>query len=451
MKTLTKSLLMAGIAWVTLMPAAAQDVEALEARITQLETMLAELKADMAKQKAHEDQMQEQIDQERDDIVRLEKTTQEIIQAAAASAEPTEVEGFRVRDTILKFGGFVDFDAHFTHLSGGAIPSNSIARDFHIPNATPVGGLSTDVVDFTAQASRFFLQGQRDINGVPLTGYIELDFLGSFQGNERVSSSFAPRIRRAYIDYGRFRVGQEWTTFQNTSSIPESASFLTLAEGQIFIRQPLARYTHGPFQLAVETPNTTVAKVGGVSLEADSNFIPDFIARYNAKGDWGNVSISAIARQLRHATPGDDSDTFGYGFSASGRINVFERSDIRFNVFGGEGVGRYAGLNTFDGAALNPITGELEAIPTYGGFFAYRHPFGETARINVGYSAIKAEHPDFIDPSEPDFLQSAFAAILWDLGPNLTVGGEVLYGNRELESGLDGDILRFTLSSKYAF
>ena len=284
-----------------------------------------------------------------------------------------------------------------------------------------------------------------------MTGYIELDFLVTGQGNERVSNSFSPRIRRAYIDYGNWRLGQEWSTFQNTSAIPESASFLTLSEGQVFVRQAQIRYTKGAFQFALENPNATVADIGGGSIESDSSYVPDIVARYNWKGDFGNVSLSALGRQLRLERAGVDEQTFGYGVNLAGRINLWGRDDFRFNAVAGEGLGRYVALNTFDGAALNPTTGDLEAIPVFGGFGVWRHPFTDTTRINIGYSALVADNPSYIAGTEPRFVHSAYAALLWDPLPKFTVGGEVLVGRRELENGNSGDIARVTFSTKYSF
>ncbi len=417
------------------------DRAALEARIEALEEAIADLRAE--------------LESDHEEILRIEemaeKNTEEIVSVNALTMP--RAAGFRVGDTTISLGGFVDLDAHFTHLTDGAIDSGSIARDIFIPGATPVGGDSTTTADFTAQSSRFYFSGSREVGGKEVTGYIELDFLGSLQGNDRVTSSFAPRLRRAYVDYGgTWRVGQEWSTFQNTSAIPESASFLVLSDGQAFVRQPLVRYTNGNFQFAVENGDTTITDpFGGGSIEADSNFVPDVIARYNVSGDFGNISIAGIARQLRFEAGGEQEQTFGYGGNIAGRVKVGSRDDIRFNIVGGEGLGRYVGLNEVDGAVLDPITGELEAIPVYGGFLAYRHFFGETLRGNIGWSGLFTDNPDTVPGGETQWSQSAYAAVLWDVAPRFTVGGEVLVGRRRLENGDDGDIGRVTLSTRYSF
>lgn len=438
-----KLILLAGIA--TLMaPSAFAQSSSIEARLQAMEAEIAALKLELAAEKA----------KDTSDVILLDQKVQQPLPVSAPTGL-VEKSGFQIGDTTFKIGGFVDMDSHVTHLSGGAIDSSSIARDFFIPSVTPIGGESTTVTDLTAQASRFSLSAQRDVNGEKATAHIEMDFLGSFQGNERVTNSFAPRLRRAYLDYKGFRIGQEWSTFQNTSAIPESASFLVLSDGMVFDRQPIIRYTTGNFQFALENGDTTVTPASGLGrVDADSNFLPDVVARYNLSGDYGNVSIAAIGRQLRLESGAFDESTYGFGASVSGRINIGERDDIRFNAVAGEGLGRYVGLNALNGAAINPMTGDLEAIASYGGLVAWRHPFGETARLNIGVSALFADNPSFLttlNPASTESLQSAYAAVLWDIAPRVTMGVEGLYGVRELENGDDGSISRFTFSTKYGF
>ncbi len=417
--------------------ASAQSGDDLEARIAALETMVQELKGELAAERASTDA----------DLVRVEKVAADA--AAAAPAAPTK--GFRVGDATLSFGGYVDFDAIVQDFSSGSIPSNSIARDFYIPGAVPVGGQGTTQTDFTAQSSRFFFDASQEVGGKKVSAHIELDFLGSVQGDERVTSSYSPRLRRAYLDIdGKWRVGQEWTTFQNLSAIPESASFLVLSDGMIFNRQPMIRYTSGNWQFAIENGDTTITTLAGGRIEADSNLLPDGVIRYNISGDFGNVSLSGLVRQLRYEVAGSEEDTLGWAVSASGLYKVGAKDDIRFNLVAGEGVGRYVGLNSVNAAALNPAGG-LDAIPVYGGYIAWRHPFGDTARFNVGYSGLFADNPDFLGAGTTKQTQSAFAAVLWDIAPKVTLGTEVMYGIRELESGAEGEVVSFTFSTKYAF
>ena len=349
-------------------PNAYAQGSSVESRLYAMEVQISALKAELAEQKK----------KSKTPSITMDKPAHKMM-----TTQSTKASGFNVNDTTFTIGGYIDFDAHTTRLSDEAIASGSIARDSYIPSVTPTGEGATTITDFTAQASRFLVHAHRNINGKVASAHLEMDFLGSLQGNERVTNSYSPRLRRAYFDYDGWRIGQEWSTFQNTSAIPESASFLALSDGMVFIRQPIIRYTHGNMQIAIETGNTTVTPAtGNGRIEADSNSIPDVVLRYNIVRDYGNISVAALGRQLRLETGDANDDTiYGFGINIAGRLNMPKsRDDIRFQVSVGEGMGRYIGLNALNGAALDPTTGDLEAISSYGGYLAYRRPFGRTAR-----------------------------------------------------------------------
>ena len=446
MKNSLKLLLLVSVA-TAYAPMAAAQSSSTEARLQALEAMVQQLRSELAAEKAQTDS----------DLITLEQKATTVIKSAASPAKSGS--GFTVGDTTFKLGGFVDFDAHVSNFSDGQVGSSSAARDFFIPFATPVDATGEDngstSTDFTAQATRFAVSASRDVGGKKATAHIETDFLVTAQGNERLTNSFSPRLRRAFLDYGGLRVGQEWSTFQNTSAIPESASFYVLPEGQIFIRQPIIRYTKGPFQIALENANATVIPAGGGSAlgtEEDRNLVPDVIARYNLKGDYGNISLSAIGRQLRADSVGESAESdFGWGLSAAGRVNVGE-GDVRFSLTGGEGLGRYIGLNTIAGAAIDPLTGDVEAIGAIGGHIAYRHPLTDSSRFNIGVTQLSIDNDeDFTLGTVTDRARSAYAALLWDVVPKVTFGVEGLYGERRTEDGESGDLARFTFSAKYGF
>lgn len=455
MKAALRTIGMSSLAWALLAGgAAAQAPQDLTARVAELERMLGELKAQIAAQQGA------QPVQTAPAAAPTPAPASDVIELAPRPEAPPSItaataisnKGFTVGDTRLGFGGLIDLDMHLTDFNSGTIDSNSIARDFHIPGLTPVGGRNPDpVVDFTAQASRLYFDAERALAGRTVRGRIEIDFLGSLQGDERVTSSFAPRLRLAYFDYAGWRFGQDWTTFQNTSAIPESASFLVLSDGMVFVRQPLIRFTYRGLQIALENPDTTIANQTGARIDADANSVPDAVIRYNWTGKFGNVSLAALSRQLKGDTPGvADDAAFGWGLSASGLIKVGRRDDLRFNVFAGEGLGRYVGLNAVTAALISP-SGALRPVPVAGGLIAWRHPFNSATRLNIGWAGLFADNPSFAAATLTKQVMSAYAAVLIDVAPRVTIGGEFLYGERELENGVNGDIRRITLSAKYAF
>lgn len=435
------------LACTILPPALAQtgEIDALEARIDALESVIEELRAEV-------DAARQASATTEDRIVRIEQRAETGAPATAPSGPAAD--GFQVGNTRIAMGGFVDADYHVTDFTDGEIASESIARDFYIPGAIPVGGSgdSEPDSDFTAQGSRFFLTSTTPTGNGDITGRIELDFLGSPGGDERVSNSYNPRLRVAWLEHRGWRFGQDWSTFQNTSSIPESASFLIASDGMIFIRQPQLRYTYGNWQFALENPDTTVTPFGGgARINADDGSVPDVVARYNWTGDFGNVSFAGIYRNLNYEGPGVDGSTTGWGLSAAGSIKLSEGSDIRFSLTGGEGVGRYIGLNAVNGAVVT-AGGDIEAIPSWGGLIAWRQSLGAGRRFNIGYSFLEADNDVALTGSlETRSVYSGFANYMFDLAPGVTIGAEILFGERELEDGQTGSMTRATLSTKYTF
>ena len=229
------------------------------------------------------------------------------------------------------------------------------------------------------------------------------------------------------------------------------------------------RYTHGNFQFAVENPetfvnvidsNTALIGAGGeASIQSNESALPDFVARYNLKGDWGIVSLAGLARNLSFETEdnsangiGFSDSTFGYGLSLTGRINTIGEDDFRFSLNGGEGIGRYIGSGILQGAQANLETGELDAIGAISANGAYRHVRGPWS-FNFGLSWIDinldADIPQNLN--ETGEAYSGYVAVLRKVAPGMTLGLEYLRGERELVSGVDGDLDRFTFSAKRNF
>jgi len=266
-------------------------------------------------------------------------------------------------DTIT-FGGYIKLDTRYVD---GNI--NSITKDYWV-GAGNVGDISQ--FSFRATESRF---NTKYVHG-DVTGFIEMDFHGG-GGNEIVSNSSNPRIRHAFIKYKNILVGQTWSTFVNTSALAEAADFGGTLNASAFIRQGQIRYTHGNFQVAIENPESDKG-------DPSQDSIPDVIAKYTFKGDWGNVSVAGLVRDLN--TVGGNSETaFGYGIA--GKINTVGKDDIRFQFHGGE-TGRYVGVV----AARDLVGEEVEETTSFS--VAYRHFWTDDIRSTAFYGKTTTEVSD---------------------------------------------------------
>lgn len=268
----------------------------------------------------------------------------------------------------ISFGGYIKIDARYV--------DGDVAYQ---PFWTGSGAkLAQDASQFNifANETRFNMKYTHG----DVMGFIEMDFWGG-EGNEIVSNSAHPRLRHAFIKYKDVLAGQTWSTFMNTSAIPESADFAGATAGLVFIRQGQVRYTIGNFQVSLENPETW----GG---DTANDNVPDVIARYNLKGDWGSVSFSALGRQLNTTLSGDSETAIGG--SIAGRINSIGKDDFRFQFHHGE-LGRYVGVGFTKDIDTNQNTGIEQVEETTAYLAAYRHYWNETLRSTVLYGTAKAD------------------------------------------------------------
>jgi len=361
----------------------------------------------------------------------------------------------KIGDTEFTYGGYIKLDAMWSDYSAGAPPGTSVGRDFYVPSTLTVGSdnNSDAVFDMHARESRFnFGTATLLDNGKTVKTKIELDFFASAPGgNERVSNSYSPRIRHAFISYDGWLFGQTWSNFQNVGAFPEALDLAGPAEGIVFVRQSQIKYTTGAWSFSLENPESTITTAGGGMAVTDDASLPDFTARYTHKADWGNLVVTALARQLTYKVGTIDADETSFGVSASGMVKLGE-DNLKFMLTQGKGLGRYVGLNVAHGAVLNGD--DLDAIDSTSGFVAYQHKWNSQWRSTFLYSFFSADNnTDLLaltgDPTKSS--QSYSANILYSPVKRLTFGAEFKHAERELESGVDGDLDRLQFSVKYAF
>ncbi|WP_076536811.1 DcaP family trimeric outer membrane transporter [Shewanella sp. UCD-KL21] len=358
-------------------------------------------------------------------------------------------------DTEMEFGGYVKADVMFSSYSNGAPDSGNLSRQFYVPGTIyGEAGNGKEVVDFQARETRFNFKTVSDFDGHKLSGFIELDFMTHTDGNERVSNSYSPRIRQAFVSYDNWTVGQTWTTFQNPGALPENLDFVGAADGTPFVRQAMIRYTNGGFQIAVENPETTVNQYDTASrVTSGSGMVPDVVARYNFKSEGGSaISLAAMVRQLNVeqnvGTEAVDSSEVGYGVSLAGVIPVGD-DDFKFSATYGEGLGRYMALNFANAGNLDE-SGNIKTISSYGGFASYRHWWNDKLRSSFTLAALEIDNDTTLSSDAVNASSySGYINLLYSPTKPLTFGVEYMYAMNEKESGADGDLSRVLFSAKY--
>lgn len=373
--------------------------------------------------------------------------------------------------TKFQYGGFIQLDAISSNYGEGK-PGNDLLEDFLVPSLIPVEPAdgksdSYSSTNLHAKTSRFFFTTRTPTEQGTLSSRIELDFVLSAQGDERISNSWSSRVRHAFLkwDYDEGKsilAGQTWSTFFNVGALPDVLDFVGPV-GTIFNRQPMLRWTSGGLQLAIESPATRLNRDAGGALSTSfDDFhegIPDLVARYNGNSGDLSWSIAGIVRELSYedrsssAVEEDSDSQFGYGLSLSGKW-MLGADDIRFMANYGDALGRYLGLNAFNDGYV-AANGDIETIDHWGLTLAYRHSWSDQWNSSFSISAISADNPSLNEFALANSLasdyQSFHANLSYMPAPGLRFGGEIIYATKELEDGRDGDMSRFQFAARYAF
>ncbi len=353
----------------------------------------------------------------------------------------------------FKFGGYIKMDLINTWYTNGDIGERSPLRDFHLPSQIPVGERSVNHdLDYHVKESRINFDVKTRILGKEIHGFVEMDFLLSGSGDEKVSNSFNPRLRHVYVEWDRLVIGQTWSTFM-VVVVPDEIDFAGAMEGLVFVRQPQIRYKHDNWWFSLENPETTITSFRGEDVKVtDTDFFPDVVVRRNFSGTWGQFSVAGMVRTL-HQSDSIKHTAVGFGLTAGARLKSGDRGDdIRAMLTAGQGLGRYLAAN-FISSSVQEADGKLNTIPSVNGYLAYNH-FWVPTKLSSSFSAsfFRALHDDTLAGDGTN--QTAYSLsgnIKWDIVPVLRVGLEYMVGYRETLDGRDGYFHRVQLAAKYVF
>ncbi|MCA0395117.1 MAG: hypothetical protein LCH70_13550 [Proteobacteria bacterium] len=421
----------------------------LEARIAQLESQVQALLQSQQQQQTTIAETQTRLDEVR------------VAQAAPLPAGSQPIQATTITPganpgTKFTVGGNVRIDGFATKTTDGDIAKGTAGRDFYVPGAIPVGGNGPDTyMDAHGKFSRIWFDASTTLDsGAKLGARLELDFFGGALGNTAATNTYGATIRHAYLTYNKWLVGQTWSNFMDTAALLDSVDFVGPTDAVVFVRQPQVRYTSGPWSVSLENPETTVQPFGGAArVIAGDNSIPDVTARYTHKGDWGHFSVAGMARQLKYEpVAGNAHSETGFAATVSGLVKLGDSTDLRYQATAGEGFGRYIGLATVQQDAMASGSGDLDALGGWAAYVGLRHVFNPGLRGNVYYARSQWDNDTALTGfGVTERVQSWHANMIWSPAPKLDFGIEAIWGERRLESGTDGELMRIHTMARYSF
>ena len=276
-------------------------------------------------------------------------------------------------------------------------------------------------------------------------GFVELDFYNSAGGNQVVSNSVNPRLRHGFVSIGNFLAGQTWTTFMGLNSLVDTIDF-NGPTGAAFLRQGQLRYStklgSNSVAIALENPNpiyTGGGTPGGLGDAADR--MPDIVASLKHSGSWGGVQLSAALNYIdgeAAAGVGTDDSAMGWALGFSGRLKLKGKDNIRFQINGGDGGGRYAGVATSPAAHYDANTNSLQLISQIGGYVALQHHWNDKWRSNIVGGGYKANNPGNGASTLIENVVTGHVNLIWNATKKTNIGIEYRYSKSTDENGETG-------------
>ena len=295
-----------------------------------------------------------------------------------------------------------------------------------------------------------------------LKAVIETDFFGA-GGNERQSNSYGLRLRTAYAQIGGLLAGQYWSNFGTLAALPSTLDF-SGPVGVVFMRQPQVRWTQSiddklSFSASLENAEASTNGIINQPAGASSSFIdrlPDGVVALEYNDDWGQFRMSALGRQL--TSPDDKADEIAYGINVSGIYAAWPGGNILGSFTYGDGIGRYIYDSAGKAVIYDYDKRTLETIKTYGMFAGVNHKFTDTVmgQVVVGRHQISDAHrleADFgrYHPNAFKRVNTVHTSVFWSPLSRLTIGGEVIYYDKEVASGDKIENIRLQTSVQVSF
>lgn len=344
------------------------------------------------------------------------------------------------KDIWWKIGGFAKVD-YIQDL-------DPIGSQFDFETATiPVpqtgqGGQTT----LSAMQSRLNVDVRYDTNVGLVRGFVEGDFF---------DSNNALRLRHAYGEWNGWLGGQTWSTLMDPSALPDTLDFEG-PDSAIFVRQAQIRYTRKAredfeWAVAVEDPDSQIFAPAGVAGEGRSD-LPDVPGYVRFQRGRSHLQVGGILRQLRFTnTSGTlDETTLGYGLVVSGGAKLLRDDQIMGQIYYGKGMSRY--IEAFDGNAPDAVltpAGNLESLRVVGAVFGYTHAWNERWSSTLTLALAEIDNA----PTQPDdafkSTRSPHFNLIWSPNQRLSMGGEIMWGERENKNGESGDATRLQFSVTY--
>ena len=300
-----------------------------------------------------------------------------------------------------------------------------------------------------------------------LLTFLEFDLFGV----GKTTGETAFHLRYAYMQLGKFGIGQVESPFQDADVFPNTVEYWG-PSGVVAFRNVQLRYM--PLQgrnrltFAIERPGASADE--GIYADRQElegvNFrfpMPDISGEFRMGRDWGYVEVAGILRRIVWDDYRDDGidlngNTWGWGVNLSSNLLIGEVGVIRGQFVGGKAYQSYlddasAEIGVVDnpnGPSSRPVEGV--GMPQIGVVLYYDHTWSEKFTSALGGSLSSANLADQITPSAYQRGNYISGNLMYHPFPNVIAAAEVIYIDRKnFSDGFKSQATKIQFSFKYSF
>ncbi|MFW1843609.1 DcaP family trimeric outer membrane transporter [Acinetobacter pittii] len=407
-----------------------------------LQQLKAEVSEDVVSLNEKIEKMQRQID-----LLTANQKQKNIEITTTRSTNPIKAYTFEKESTSdqtkLKFYGNVRVDAAYDFKGSTNSIGNKIGSQ-PLNNTDPI----QNKLNVSAATSRFGIDITKPTSNGDLVGKLEADFMGSNGDNGNGSV----RVRHAYLSLGNWLIGQTTSPFVNNSTAPNLVDF-TGAIGTGTQRNVQVRYQ----QLINNKQKIQFALEGGDiendNVQGGSRF-PALTMNYELKNEKLLLQLHGMLHEVRAISEtNNEQKELAWGAGLGAKLNLNANDSIVFNYYHVVGNNRYMSYSKDNDAFYygekGVVLSEFDSAEV-----GYMKKWNSKLRSSFSLGGIWYEDNSLFsefNPNQNKQLINASANLLWQPIENVDFGMEYTYGQRTTFSGMDGDLSRINLMTKYSF
>jgi hypothetical protein len=278
--------------------------------------------------------------------------------------------------------------------------------------------------------------------------FVQTDFFNS------ESPKLDIRFKQVYGQYYNFVFGQMTTLLEDPDIWPDTVDW----EGpnsMIFARLAALHYLiklspEWSMTVGVERPDSQVASDYGEGVKGLNRW-PDtgFNVRWE-RAKVGHVQFAGMFRDIGARSPKwGDQHAFGWGANLSWVFDVCSKDSIQGQATYGEGIGRYCNDAFSNMDAAYTDHGDLKPLPYFAGFFGYTHWWAEKWRSTITYGYVGLRDQKSMGPDAYRSTDYASLNAVYQFRKKLSLGFELLYGYKQQQDLLKGDVWRLQFGIAY--